>query len=127
MTDGKGSTTTAEWRAIDRAIARLRASVMAVVFGLLGGTGLFLATIWLVLRGAAPGIPVGGTLRLLNNYFPGYDVTFAGSLLGFGYGALTGAVIGWAVAMTYNVIVNRRHAATGRLDTDSDVYVDEGS
>ena len=33
------------------AIARLRASVMAVVFGLTGGTGLFVATVWLLIRG----------------------------------------------------------------------------
>ena len=32
-------------------IARLRASVMAVVFGLTGGTGLWVATAWLLIRG----------------------------------------------------------------------------
>ncbi len=98
-----------EWKAIDTAIARLRASIMAVVFGLTGGFGLFLATIWLVIRGPSPGQPVGGTLRLLNHYFPFYQVTWGGSLLGFFYGALTGGLIGWGVAMVYNLIAAKRH------------------
>ena len=100
---------TEEWRAINAAIARMRASIMAVVFGLTGGAGLFLATIWLVIQGPEPGQPVGGTLRLLNHYFPGYEVTWAGSLLGFLYGALTGGVLGWGVAMVYNLIAAKRH------------------
>jgi hypothetical protein len=99
-----------DWRTIDRAIARLRASVMAVVFGLLGGTGLFVATLWLVIRGPAPeATEVGPTLGLLNNYFPGYAVTWVGSLVGFFYGALTGAVVGWAVALIYNLVAGKRH------------------
>lgn len=99
-----------EWRTIDRAIARLRAYVMAMVFGLLGGTGLFVATIWLVIRGPAPGATeVGPTLGLLSNYFPGYEVTAVGSLLGFFYGALTGAILGWAIALIYNLVAGKRH------------------
>jgi hypothetical protein len=98
-----------EWKAIDAAIARLRASIMAVVFGLLGGTGLFVATMWLVIQGPVGGHPVGGTLSLLNHYFPGYEVTFGGAFLGFGYGALAGATIGWTVAMVYNLIAAKRH------------------
>ena len=42
-------------RAIQHAIVRLRAAVMSVVFGLAGGALLFFVTIWLVLRGPAPG------------------------------------------------------------------------
>src|SRR5262245_56317237 len=98
-----------EFRAIDAAIARLRASIMAVVFGLTGGTGLFLATIWLVIRGPAPGFQVGETLSLLNHYFPYYEVTWSGSLLGFFYGGLTGGILGWSVAMVYNLIAAKRH------------------
>lgn len=109
MTESKQQLTE-EWRTIDRAIARLRAGMMAMVFGLLGGMGLFVATIWLVIRGPAPGATaVGPTLGLLNNYFPGYEVTAVGSLLGFFYGALTGAILGWAVAFIYNLVASKRH------------------
>ena len=96
----------AEWELIDRAVARLRASVMAVVFGLTSGTGLFVATVWLVIRG---GETVGPTLGLLRNYFPGYSVTWPGAFVGFFYAALLGAAIGWAVAFIYNQVVSRHH------------------
>src|SRR5688500_6250043 len=102
MSDAISKARREEWRAIETSIARLRASIMAVVFGLMGGTGLFLATIWLVIRGPAPGYEVGETLSLLNHYYPGYEVTWGGSLLGFFYGALAGGAIGWGVAMVYN-------------------------
>jgi hypothetical protein len=109
MNDAANRGNREEWRAIDAAIARLRASIMAVVFGLTGGTGLFLATIWLVIRGPSPGQPIGGTLSLLNHYFPFYEVTWAGSFLGFFYGALTGGLIGYGVAIVYNLIAAKRH------------------
>ena len=98
-----------ELRSISHAIARLRASVMSIVFGLLAGTALFVATLWLVLRGPAPGsTEVGPTLGLLNNYFPGYEVSVLGSLIGFFYGALSGALVGWVIAFVYNVVVDKR-------------------
>jgi hypothetical protein len=93
------------WELLHATAARLRASVMAVVFGLMGGTGLFVATLWLVVRG---GETVGPHLGLLGQYFPGYTVTWAGCFIGFGYGAVTGAVTGWSVAWLYNRIADRR-------------------
>jgi len=95
----------AEWAMIGHAVARLRASVMAVVFGLTSGTGLFVATTWLVIRG---GEQVGLTLGLLRNYLPGYSVTWPGAFLGFFYAAVVGGVVGWVIAFIYNKIVARR-------------------
>lgn len=86
-------------RLIEAAIARMRAGVMAVVFALVGGTGLFLATVWLLVRG---GRKVGQTLGLLSHYFPGYSVTWPGSVVGFAYGLVVGALMGWLVAWIYN-------------------------
>ncbi len=88
------------------AVARLRASVMAVSFGLAGGTGLFVATVWLLIRG---GENVGQHLSLLGNYFPGYSVTWAGAAVGFAYGALSGMIIGWSIAGIYNLIASSRN------------------
>lgn len=86
---------------VSRTIARLRAGIVALVSGMVAGFGLFAATLWLVIKG---GENVGQNLSLLRSYYPGYSVTLPGSLLGFVYGALTGAVLGWCVAWFYNVL-----------------------
>ena len=95
-----------------RAVARLRAAVMAVAFGMTGGVGLCVATVWLLARG---GENVGQHLGLLGHYFPGYSVTWSGAVLGLVYGAVVGALIGAAIAWTYNTIAMARSARRGRL------------
>ena len=97
-----------EAQLLQAAIARLRASVMSIVFALVGGTGLFLATALLLIRA---GDNVGRHLSLLDNYFPGYSVTWTGCVVGFFYGAITGGVVGWSVAWIYNRIADARHPA----------------
>jgi len=87
---------------LDAAVARLRAGVMATVFGLVAGTGLFLATVWLLLRG---GDPVGPHLALVGQFFPGYTVSWPGAFVGFAWAALAGAVVGGAVGWIYNRMV----------------------
>lgn len=94
-----------EQELIHTAIVRLRARVMAMVFGMVSGTGLFLATVTLLAR---RGDDVGPHLALLNNFFPGYTVTWPGAFIGFAYGALSGAIIGWSVAWIYNQVVDKR-------------------
>ena len=94
-----------EIQLIRAAVARLRAAIMALVFGFVGGTSLAVATLWLVVRG---GRDVGQHLGLFRNYFPGYTVTWTGGLLGFFYGALVGAGIGWTIAWIYNKIADWR-------------------
>ena len=96
---------TSEHDLIRGAVVRMRARIMAVVFGMVGGSGIFLATAWLLIQG---GPDVGKTLSLLRHFFPGYSVTWAGSLIGFFWGALLGGVVGYAVAWVYNQIVERR-------------------
>lgn len=103
-----GGATMDERALIERAVVRMRARIMAVVFGMLGGTALFLATAWLLLRG---GPMVGQHLGLLGHYFPGYTVTWPGAFLGFVYGALVGGLLGYAVAWVYNQLVDRRGTA----------------
>ena len=92
---------------IRTATVRLRSRVMAIVFGTVGGTGLFVATAWLVAQG---GFDVGLHLGLLNNFFPGYQVTWPGAFIGFFYGAVSGAIVGWSVAWVYNQVADFRHA-----------------
>lgn len=95
---------------IRAALVRLRARTLALVFGLVGGTGIFLATASLLVRG---GENVGQHLRLLDNYCPGYTVTWLGAFVGFFYGLLYGAILGYATAWIYNRATERGARKSG--------------
>ena len=97
---------TGEERAlIEAAVARMRAGILAIVFAMLCGAGLFVATAWLLIKG---GENVGATLGLLGNYLPGYSVTWPGALLGLAYGAAIGGAMGWSLARIYNRLARGR-------------------
>ncbi len=98
-----------ERQLIDRAIARLRVGIAAIVTGMVAGIALLVATLWLVIKG---GPSVGQHLGLLQAYYPGYTVTWPGSLLGLFYGGVTGALLGGCVAWLYNLLSGWR--ANGR-------------
>lgn len=85
-----------------RVVARLNARAWGIAMGLLCGGGLFFATNILVLKG---GPQVGQHLSLLRVYFPGYRVTFVGSLIGFVYAFVVGYALGRLVGMVYNRLV----------------------
>ena len=91
---------------LSRAVARLQAGVLALVFGLIGGVGVFLMTVWLIIKG---GENIGQHLRLLSQYFIGYSVSWTGSIIGLFYGALFGGAIGWAIGKIYNRVVTIRN------------------
>jgi hypothetical protein len=97
--------TPAEQRELRRVTLRLNAQAWGVSFGLLLGTGLFLATIVLVLKG---GPDVGAHLSLLANYFPGYRVTVTGAFLGFIYAFVIGYALGRIVGAVYNKVAQLR-------------------
>ncbi len=84
-----------------KAVVRLNAKLMGIVLGTLLGMGLFLATNFLVLKG---GENVGQHLELLAQFFPGYSVTFLGSLVGFAYAFAVGMVIGSVMGAVYNKV-----------------------
>ena len=90
---------------ISREVAQIRVGVLALVCALIGGAGLFTMTAWLLVKG---GPRVGQHLGLLAQYFPGYSVTWAGSLLGFLYGAVVGGVAGWIIGAVYNGVAALR-------------------
>ncbi len=89
-----------------RGVLKLQTKIFALALGLLCGLGLFIATSWLVIKG---GQPVGPHLQLLSQYFPGYRVTFWGSLIGFAYGFMVGALSGMMISWIYNTIVAFRN------------------
>lgn len=90
---------------VSRAIARIHAGVLALVCAMIGGMGLFVATVWLLIKG---GPQVGLHLQLVGQYFIGYSVTWRGSVVGLFYGALVGGIVGWAIGRIYNGIVSIR-------------------
>jgi hypothetical protein len=92
-------------------VMRLNANINGLVTGVMLALGIFVATNWLVLKG---GDVVGPHLGLLGQFFIGYEVSFGGSLIGFGYGFATGFSVGYLVAKIYNwfadVRENKRHS-----------------
>jgi len=90
---------------ISQTLAKIKTEALALVSALIGGAGLFVMTVWLVIK---DGPQVGQHLQLLSHYFFGYSVTWRGSIVGLFYGALTGGVVGWAIGTIYNKLVNMR-------------------
>jgi hypothetical protein len=88
-------------------VVRLNAKIQGIVTGLLAGLGLFIATIWLVLKG---GKLVGKHLSLLGQFFIGYQVTLLGSFIGFAYAFVCGFVMGYSVAWLYNWVADLRES-----------------
>jgi len=84
---------------LDKAVVLLNARLFGIVLGILFGTGLFLVTNFLVLKG---GEHVGAHLGLLANFFPGYRVTFLGSIVGFCYAFVLGFLTGGIIGSVYN-------------------------
>ncbi len=84
-----------------KAVVKLNAKLLGIVFGMLLGIGMFLATNFLVLKG---GENVGQHLSLLSQFFPGYSVTFLGSLVGFAYGFAVGLIAGSVLGAVYNKV-----------------------
>ncbi len=93
-------------------IAHLDGAVLALVFGLIAGVGLFAMTAILVVEA---GPDTGAHLRLLSNYFCGYSVTWRGAFIGFLWASALGASAGWVIGYLYNRVasIRRKSSATG--------------
>jgi len=89
---------TDEQRALQGAVQDLNEKAWGIGVALVLAVALFTATNVLVLKG---GSDVGAHLRLLGVYFPGYRVTFAGSLIGFVYAFVLGYAVGRTVVTLY--------------------------
>ena len=84
---------------------RLNAWVTGMAMGVLAGFAIFVATNWLILKG---GESVGPHLALLGQFFIGYKVTFLGSVIGLGYGFVSGFVVGFMLAVLHNRFADLR-------------------
>jgi hypothetical protein len=90
-----------EEQQLERAVILLNGRLLGIVLGFLFGASLFLATNFLVLKG---GPHVGAHLGLLGQFFPGYRVSFWGSIVGFFYLFVVGLIIGVVLGAVYNKI-----------------------
>ena len=75
----------------------LNAKALALSAGILWGAAVFVITIAKVLLGSP-----GEHVALLAGVYPGYTVTYLGSIIGFVYGFVSAAVLGWLLAWLYN-------------------------
>lgn len=78
--------------------ARLDKLAFGIAVGSVAGLLVFLATVWLVVKG---GDVVGPNLSLLGQYSLGYAVTVKGAFIGFGYASVWGFLSGWLFAYLY--------------------------
>ena len=99
-------------RLLEEVLTRMNARVLGITLGCLCGSGLFAATLVLLLRGGAK---VGEHLRLLRHFLPGYDVTWGGLALSLPYGALAGFVAGYLVSRVYNWVARPVSGPAGGL------------
>ena len=96
-----------------KGVVRINTKFFGLVLGFLFGIAIFIATIWLVLKGghinAHGEYVVGPHLQLLSQFFIGYRVSFWGSIIGFLYGFAVGSFCGSALGYVYNKIVDFRN------------------
>jgi len=85
-----------------RTFARVDKLAFATATGSVSGLILFLATVWLVIKG---GDVVGPNLRLLSQYFSGYTVTVKGAFIAFSYSFAWGFLFGWLLAYLRNLFL----------------------
>ena len=89
-------------RIIEAAFARLDPFALGVAVGLVGGAGLMFATTILLIKG---GEQVGQTLSLLENYLPGFEVTWTGAVIGSLEVGLMGFGLGYLEAWLRNRVI----------------------
>ena|SRR6185436_16114841 len=89
-------------RIIVQSLARLDGVALGVALGLLGGSLIFVTTNFLIWKG---GDVIGPNLSLLAQFFPGFEVSRLGSLIGFFYGLISGFTLGWLTAALRNFAV----------------------
>ena len=89
---------------VQASLMRLNARAWGISVGFLLGSVLFIATIFLVIRG---GPMVGQHLKMLRVFFPGYSVTWVGAFIGFIYAFVLGYGLGRIIGSVYNRLAFR--------------------
>ncbi len=74
----------------------LNKKALGLACGILCGSAVMLATLWVMIRGG------GEHLALLSQVYIGYSVSPVGAILGLVYGFIDGFLGGWILAWLYN-------------------------
>lgn len=100
---------------LSASLARANAMCFAIVFGLVAGAGLWIATVFLVIKG---GPNPGNTLRVLAYAFPGYSVSIGGAFIGMLWAIALGFVVSLLPAWIYyrGVLLQIRSAGSRAVD-----------
>lgn len=85
------------------AFAKMDPVALAVALGTIWAVLLVFLTAILLVKGSPEGAHVGQHLGLLAIYLPGYSVSWVGSLVGAGYMWVIGAVVGFVLAVLWNL------------------------
>ena len=86
-----------------QSFAKVDAVALGGACGIVFGLALWLATAVLLIKG---GQQIGPHLSLLSQQYIGYSVTWSGSIVGAGYGLMTGFIAGWALASVRNLSIS---------------------
>jgi hypothetical protein len=82
--------------------ARLDAVALGAACGIVGGFGVFVATVILLIR---DGPEMGSHVNVVSQNLIGYSATWQGSIVGALYGAITGFIAGWTLAAVRNLTI----------------------
>lgn len=84
--------------------ARMDVLALSIAVGVVFALLLFVLTATLLITGTAGDPYVGVNLKELAKYFPGYSVTWTGSLVGMGYAGGLGLLAGFCTAVLWNLM-----------------------
>ena len=73
-----------------------------LALGILWGACLFVCTLWVMWRGG------GNHFYLLEQFYPGYQVSVFGAFVGLAYGLVEGFISGWLFAWLYNQLGGKK-------------------
>ena len=79
---------------------KLNKLAMGLAGGIVWGTTVFIATLWVFIRGS------GETLQKLDRFYFGYRVSVGGAFIGLVYGFIEGFILALAFAALYNCFVS---------------------
>ena len=96
---------------LSQAFAKIDSVALGTGVGTFCGLSVWIGTVFLLIKG---GHPIGPNLSLLGQFFPAYNVTWMGSLVGLAYGFGSGYVFGFSFACARNTAM-RLHLGSRKI------------